>query len=253
MDNFIILSTQRSGSTLLEYCLSVHPQIQCHGELFQPLNPKFKHRSDAPSQYAISYEYYREASWVRQLAHKLWRRQLINQYLNGIYASSDDGHSLGFKFMYSHAHQLPEVVDWLRQAKVRIIHLIRENLLKTLVSLEVAKERKNFSSWKPLETCQINLNPEQLIAELTRRSQAIESARSRFQRNPYFEMTYESFNTNREKESKRLLQFLNIDQFQELSSPKLKKVNPDALQAIVTNYGEVTRTLRGTDFEKFLD
>jgi hypothetical protein len=50
----------------------------------------------------------------------------------------------------------------------------------------------------------------------------------------------------------KVLKFLEIDKLLALSS-EFVKVNPDSLEDIVENYGDVKQTLANTEFEKFLD
>jgi hypothetical protein len=50
----------------------------------------------------------------------------------------------------------------------------------------------------------------------------------------------------------KVLKFLEIDKLWALSS-EFVKVNPDSLEDIVENYGDVKQTLANTEFEKFLD
>jgi hypothetical protein len=57
---------------------------------------------------------------------------------------------------------------------------------------------------------------------------------------------------NREAESRRVLDFLNIDQVAPLTTD-LVKLNPDSLEDMIENYEEVKQALSGTDFEEFLN
>ena len=82
MIKFVILSTQYSGSTLLQSSLSTHSQIQCYGELFQELNSKFFDRSDFPEHYAIADEKCQKPPLIKDLFHKYWRKKLIYLYLS---------------------------------------------------------------------------------------------------------------------------------------------------------------------------
>ena len=252
MIKFVILSTQHSGFTLLQSSLSTHSQIQGYGELFQELNSEFFDRSDFPEHYTIADEKYQKPPLIKDLFHKYWRKKLIYLYLSQIYSNPKDKNvtALGFKFMYSQATLFPEAVDWLKKSKVKVIHLIRHNLLQTLVSVQVAKQHKNFLLNNPLKNCKIRLKIEKLRAELTRRAQQIESYRNSFKNNLYLEVAYESFVISKDSETKRLLEFLALDQ--SLTLP-LATAIPISLKNNIENYEEVVRELKGTQFEHFLE
>jgi len=68
----------------------------------------------------------------------------------------------------------------------------------------------------------------------------------------HIEISYESFVANRDAETQRILDFLNIDQFVPLTT-ELVKLNPDSLQEIIENYEEVKQALSGTASENFLN
>lgn len=116
---FVVLSTQRSGSAFLVTSLSSHPKIYCYREIFLPTNRDPE-----------TYRTYRTAFLSRHLANLFWRKKLINKYLAELYAAHENMDALGFKFMYSQVRQFPPVVDWIKTNKVKVVHLIRTNLLK---------------------------------------------------------------------------------------------------------------------------
>ena len=69
---------------------------------------------------------------------------------------------------------------------------------------------------------------------------------------PFLEISYESLAADQDTETRRILKFLEIDQLMPLTTD-LVKVNPDSLENIIENYGEVKQTLMNTEFENFLD
>jgi len=239
MIKFVILSTQRSGSAFMVTSLTSHPDIHCYREVFLPTNPKPE-----------TYRTYRLQSLPRKMAHLFQRKQLIDNYLTSLYAD-DQVKALGFKFMYSQAEKLPDVVTWLKDHEVRVIHLIRVNTLKKIVSGETAKTRKLYHSTKPVEAIKVRINTRKLKRTLAYVSHQIETYRTAFKDNPYLELTYESFVANREQETQRLLEFLHIEPQISLTTD-LVKINPDSLETLIENYDEVARTLSGTEFERFL-
>lgn len=241
MVEFVVLSTQRSGSSFFVTSLSSHPQLQCYRELFLSKN-----------RGAIAYRAYRTAFLGRRLAHLFRRKQLIDSYLTNLYTATNGVDAVGFKFMYGQAHKLPEVVAWLKEHDVKVIHFIRANFLKTIVSRRVAYARGIYHSTKTLDVIKVRLQPTQLKTEMARMRGLIEKYRGVFADNPYLEITYEAFVNRQDGETRRVLSFLNIDSFAPLRTD-LVKINPDSLQELIENYQEVAAALKGTDFERFLD
>jgi LPS sulfotransferase NodH len=242
MIKFVVLSTQRSGSAFFVTSLSSHPRIHCYREIFLSTNPKPE-----------TYRTYRTSSLSRRIAHWFQRKQLINRYLADLYATGDGNtDALGFKLMYSQANQLPEVVTWIREHNVKVIHLIRLNTLKAVISHQIAKASKIHHSTRPIaQQVKVSLPPQKVKASLMYRTQQIDQYRQMFSDNPYLEVTYEAFVSDPDEETRHILQFLDIEQFAPLTSP-LVKINSDSLTELIDNYDEVARTLKGTAFENLL-
>lgn len=242
MIKFVVLSTQRSGSTFLATSLSSHPRIHCYEEIFLCTNHD-------PETYLT----YRTASLNRRLAHLFQRKQLIDEYLLDLYTANEhSGDAVGFKLMYPQIRQLPEIVAWIKEHNIKVIHLIRQNTLKVIVSHQAAKKRKLYHLTQPLtHISKVHLTPRKVKSSLVYLTQQVQKYRRIFADNPYLEVAYESFVAHQNYETQRILQFLRIEPFVPLTSP-LVKINPDSLSDLIENYEEIARTLHGTTFERFL-
>ncbi len=250
MVKFIVLTTQRSGATFFIKSLSNHPQIECRHETIFTQGNKFKFFSfDRPGSF---YYQYRSSSLRCQLAHWLWRKQLIYDCINDYWLTlPDKASAIGFKLSYNHVEKYPAIATWIEEHDVRIIHLVRHNILKTILSSETAKRRGVYHSTQKIAPIKVHLRPKKLKRNLARRARRIAKYQARFTDKPYLEVSYESFVANRNAETRRVLQFLDIDSFIPLETDLLK-INPDSLQDIIENYEEVAQALKGTVFEKYL-
>lgn len=250
MAKFIILTTQRSGATFFIKCLSSHPQIACRHETIFTQDNRFKFFSfDRPSSFFYRY---RSDSLARQFAYWFRRKQLIYDCLRDYWRTlPNEVKAQGFKLSYNHVEKYPTIAAWVREHDVRVIHFIRNNVLKTALSLETAKRRGLYHSSQEVEPVKVQLKPRKLMRNLKRRTRLIEKYRGIFRDKPYLEISYESFVADQNAETRRVLQFLGIDEFMSLESD-LKKLNPDSLEDIIANYAEVVRVLKGTAFEKYL-
>lgn len=252
MVKFVVLTTQRSGATFFIKCLDNHPQIVCRHQTVFTQDCKFKFFSfDRPSSF---YYRYRTGSLKRRLSHVLQRKQLVHNCLNDYLRTlPNDSKAIGLKVSYNHISKYPAIVAWIEQHDVGIIHLIRDNVFKTILSLETAQRRQQFHSTGEVKPVRVYLRPGKLKRNLARREQLVEQYQAMFTDQPYLEVFYEAFVADRETELQRVLQFLGvaIDESMSLEAD-LVKLNPDSIEDIVENYEQVARALQGTAFEKYL-
>jgi LPS sulfotransferase NodH len=260
LSKFLIITQPRSGSAWFMSCLNSHPQIYCPREttLFSKHNlspiksfkPNFL-QVDSPNS---PYYRYRSASFKRQLAHRFNKSKLISQFLDDIYTERCHGEVVGFKVNYSQIRKNKIIYEWIKRNNIKIIQLVRKNLLKRLVSHKVANKRRLFHSTQSVAPIKVHIDPQVLIGDFKRRQDRFNKYRKRISQElsvPYLEVTYESLLHNHESEIRKTLHFLGVDENFQLNS-ELVKVNPDSLKEIIENYSEVETLLKNTKFYKFL-
>jgi len=243
MTKFIILATQRTGSTFLWRYLNSHPQIRAHGEVF--------YRKDK-----FSYREYYNSSLKKKLFHFFFQKKVIFSYLDEFFVPLYGEKAIGFKLMYSQLKKYPSIEEWIFLRKPHIIHLIRKNVLKIIVSRETAKLRKLYhlekNSNMSIKPIKVTLDPKKLIKEIKEILSDVEKHRKKYAQLPfYLEIKYEDFFQNKEKNTKKILEFLNVKYIFPLEE-SLKKINPDSLKELIENYTEVVNHLKGTPYEKYL-
>jgi len=248
MNDFIILSSQRSGSTFLLSLLSSHNRTDTYGELFQ----SFGRNHQSSDDFLNSYTHFRTKYILNRIISILARRQLINKFLNGIYKDKGHSKSTGFKLMYNHIEWYPEILEYIFKNNIRIIHLIRGNTLKKYISLLIANKTNIFVSRNPVETKRITVPVDNLISDLRDEEDTVESFRLRLKDYPLcLEVNYEDLTKDLESVSGKILEFLELDTEQKLSA-KPVKLNPDTLEKIIENYDQVRNILKNTKFETYL-
>ncbi len=249
MDKFIVLAAHRSGNTLLLSSLESHPQIRCHKRVFT-INVVIRRflMVDRPSS---PFYQFRTASINRRLDYIFRKKQLVNEFMTELCRPSDGVKTVGVRVIYAEADKHPEILEWAIENEVGIIHLIRQNSLKTLISSETARKRGLSHSTSQVKPVTVHLSPFKLKMQLSRLAGQIEKYRTRLKGIPHLELFYESFVANRETETRRILNFLGIDQVRPLTT-NLVKLNPDSLERVIENYREVKQALNGTTFESFL-
>lgn len=240
MNKFVVLSTQRTGSTMLITLLDSHPDVFCPGEIFSP---------GSGSDHAIRKRV--SSSFQNKILHQVHRAALVRDFLDDHYTREGYG-AIGFKFMYSDARHFPRsypsVLEYLRANDVRILHNVRENKLRVVLSRVASKSSGVYRSDKPVDREPVILPARGLLKEL-RKLESLDDEWSRKLRNqPYRRVVYESLLSDPAAEREAMLTFVGVDQTKQLSTPYVKLTAGD-LQDSVKNYKEVEFELKGTEFE----
>jgi LPS sulfotransferase NodH len=240
MKKFIILCTQRTGSTLLWKYLDLHPKISAKGEIYLSSMKK-------PYTYA---SFLREKI-THRIGSKIHPFKTISSYMDRYFAECSQHSACGFKLMYNQLIRgLPK---WIIKEKIYIIHLIRKNYLKTLISRETAKKSGLYHSSDPqkINAVKVRLDHNTIIDQLSVIENDIQYQKKKFSSNPYIEIFYEDLITEKSFTTKRICQFLEVDFIDSLAFP-LVKVNPDRPEDLIENYEEINDTLAPTKYKSFL-
>ena len=159
--------------------------------------------------------------------------------MHDIYYKDYGSDSVGFKINYSQINKYEYIYDWIKQNNIKIIQLVRYNLLKRLASHKIANIRNIRHSKSEIDPIKIKIDPKYLLDDFNRREKRFEKFRKRFTdelKVPYLEIVYESMRINYEKEIKKTLKFLNVDYTLTVKSDFVK-VNPDKIQDIIEKLG----------------
>ncbi|MBW2269958.1 MAG: sulfotransferase [Deltaproteobacteria bacterium] len=235
---FVLLATQRTGSTVVWQTLDRHPAVYARGEMFLK---DLAH----PESFASW-----QARWTRRLLARLMPRRAVNAYLDGFYAKRAGVRATGFKLMYSQAR--PEIWSWLLAHRVEVLHLVRRNALKILVSKAAAEAtgRRHLRPGQNHEAQSVVLGVEGLVAALDRIAASVEEHRHRIAELRHRELHYEELLEHPQAFFDTAFEFLGVDrQPVELS---LRKLTADSLGDALANYDEVAAALAGTRHEALL-
>lgn len=245
MTRFVVLSTQRSGSTWVVDMLTSHPRVVAYSELFMhggEGTPRWGQEKDLPYWQT----YVRDKRGGRATRpYWLWR------YLGEAFHERPGVDAVGFKLMYSQLTRISRPLMpslWLK--RVRIIHLIRRNALDVVLSKEAGAARGgnlHARTGEDVKRVRIRLQTDDLLRRMTLHERAIEGARVRFKRVglPYREVVYEDL-ADDERGFAPLFEFLGVEPAPVSSS--LQKVNPTVHEELIENYGEVREALEGTSY-----
>jgi LPS sulfotransferase NodH len=225
-EKFVIITRSRTGSNLLVSLLNSHPNVVAYGEMFNRLHGL------SPQNI-----------WSSVFTHLPQKTQQV-----------------GFKIFYYHPLDSTNKWVWERiynDPSLRIIHLIRENMLRTHVSRQIASltmEWKNHSKKTQNTSARktIYLDPNECINVFEKTQMWAKQCRDSLTNHRTFELSYQELTGREQKSQLRTVQrFLGIEPIS-LGSP-LKKQNDADLKELISNYSEVKSALMGTQWEHFLD
>ena len=247
MTNFVVLSTQRSGSTWVVDMLTSNPRVIAYSELFMhggEGTPRWGQEQDLPYWQTYSRDKHRVAK-----PYWLWH------YLGEAFEERPDVDAVGFKLMYSQLTRISRpLLPMLWLKRVRIIHLIRRNALDVVLSKEAGAAREgrlHARDGEDVEAVRLNLDTDTLLRRMTLHERAIAGARVRFKKVglPYTEVVYEDLAAD-ESGFAELFEFLGVEPAPVTSS--LQKLNPSSHEELIENYGEVREALAETEFAGLL-
>ena len=218
---YIIISTSRTGSTLLMALLNSHKNIICDGELFKDLGVKTC-----------------KEIWINFFNHK---PKNIKQ--------------VGFKLFYSHPRDADKTVwDIVKDDKdIRIIHLMRKNILRIFLSQKIGLKTKlwteniNRPHKTPLESKKIDLNFQECCDAFNKIEEYQSKTKEVFDEHRYLEIYYEDIVKNRESELQKIFGFLDVEEME--VSANNKKQNPENLDTLINNYTELKTMFKNTKWE----
>ena len=271
---FVIITSGRTGSTLLRLWLNDLENIRCHGEVFNTgYNSKDGFREfcnhKKTKQFLYKLHFNKKTRWfikpiIKKLIIQFLQSLIHNPEHSAPWTSTQTWNdfkvqdtnknvqSVGFKLPYYQFFQFKYLDDWMHINNVKIIHLIRENVLKQYLSGKAVKERKGvYHSEMKHNDVSIFLNADTIFNELNQIKSEVDYFKQKYSEDKnYLEIEYEDFIKNTEEVFYKIREFLEISS-EEFKEFRLKKLNSDNVETLITNYKEIKERLKGSQFEKY--
>jgi hypothetical protein len=131
---FIILSGPRVGSNMLASALNSSPHIVCFRELFNAFSGFIGFHVDGYDNLSAEDRELRNRDFAEFLDRRIF------------YAHPEGTRAVGFKMPYPHFRFFSGLEEWLvGDGGLRVLHLKRRNLLRMLVSLQIAKATRGWA------------------------------------------------------------------------------------------------------------
>jgi Sulfotransferase family len=234
------VSTQRSGSNWVEDRLDSHPDIT------MVRSEPFRTTSELPDAYQV---YRRQRRVLATIAPPFAKASFVAELLGP--ATS---HPRGFRVMYDQLRRNPSLLLTLRWRRVRVIHLVRANVLATHVSALLAKQSGVFvtrQEHRNVET--VHVPTASLVAALDRRRRRMERFRWLLAHSglPVLEVAYEDYVSDADAHDHQISAFLGVQE-RPLDST-FERLSSRAVAQRISNRDEVAEQLGSTVYRRLLD
>lgn len=189
----------------------------------------------------------------------------VRAYLDHLLAQSD-GKSVVLDIKLHQLEELPALWPALRRAVERLggwaVHLVRRNLLRSVVSEQIMHERLARAGGpvhrdSTPETIRVRLDPGWVLAQLRQRRGRDRRVRAEFGTlgDRLMRVAYESFEEARDAPQlvATISSFLGLDPPGSTPQSDLARQNPGPLHELVDNFEELSATLAPTRFAWMLD
>lgn len=273
LTKFIIFTTPRVGSTFLRLWINSHPEIRCHGEIFlRHYNAKdgYKEFCQQTTGQKVCYSLLGN-KFLSRVPGNYYVTDSIRKYLSALYhdpshpgpwtdittwneyqPNSDKWSCVGFKIMKSTMSAYPALKKIVTEEHYKIILLRRENVLNTYLSRLSLKKSGVAHSQNNIVQDKHLIDTSDLIRQLEKIADENKSLERIFRNNPMLLVSYEEMFNDPTGTSRRIQDYLGVE-YCILQQPKLKKINPLAMENRIDNYREFCAALRSTKFEKYIN
>ncbi|MGE5248934.1 MAG: Stf0 family sulfotransferase [Bacteroidota bacterium] len=163
---------------------------------------------------------------------------------------------VGFKLFYNHLTD-DEWDRFLAHREFKLIHLTRQNRLRTIVSLEIAFKTGRWTSSRQPDHNQVQdrtilIEPAKLLARIEQLRQAERLARQRFSDRPVIEIVYEEMVREPLQTFEHVGDYLGIQDI-DPTQIRIRRQNPEPLSQLLLNYAEMRQVLKDTEYAHYLD
>jgi LPS sulfotransferase NodH len=245
-NDFIVITTQRTGSSMFLDILDGYENIEGHMELFldqDRKSPAMAGKNDYPRYY----EWKKGELKIRPFS--------VFRYLSDLYARDS---SVGFKLMYSHLLKYPEILAFIAYKRLKIVHLIRNNFLDIVISEKLAElsGKSHTTTSTETNTQTIQLEPSEVlnrIKKLDQNTQFIRKLMVFMKMNNTIEIYYEDLLQNTSDAMADVKSFLNIDLASEQKTSNLIKRQTKNKENLISNYDELKNAFSITEYKNLIN
>lgn len=245
--NFVVLTTNRSGSEWIISTLNNFPDVSAHGELFLPRPRSLNGKWDAEFAYTRFVETKFKSFAIRPFS--------VFSYLNSLYSMPG---KVGFKLMYKQLGLYPEILAYFMRHRIRVLHLVRHNHLDVMVSYAVkAKigQAHLLVGQSAPDKLQVELDTRNLVRQFSwlQKQQNIARKLLLWCKLPYLEVAYEDMVHDQTHYFNLIGDFLSINSREQMPRSPLTKIRRGTHRDMISNYDQVKKVLADSKFASLLE
>ena len=226
---------------MLRHMFNSHPDVRCHGEVMTGMGLDALAGIDRDADPYVS----------RALMDR--RGSDPQGFLEDVVLDPGPAKAVGFKIKYEEL-LLPNyawLLEWLKSRReIRVIHLMRENRLKRLISEVTATKVYGLynvtSEAERPRPARISLSPEECLEDFVRTEEREALFQRHFEGHEMFRTTYEAIVSDQDDVLTGLTRFLGVSS-RVLTTPTLK-LNPDDPRSVLEDYEALASALQATRY-----
>lgn len=246
MTRFVILTTQRSGSTVLTRTLDEHPHIFCAGEIFHESKANIHHAEWHFPNWKITGG---KQSKLNKLVNYPNLRLNAVKHIRKFYSADDQVQAKGFKLMYSHIKSAPFIWNYIAGNNIKVIVLIRKNTFLTALSRYRMEKSGTAHSKENVLSSSLSVPAQPLLQQTLQLQVVNEKLLSLASLTDHLPVYYEEFG-DWTGLMKKVDAFLNVP-FANVQ-PVLKKVGAGDWRTAVSNYREIEDVFASNNAAQYL-
>jgi hypothetical protein len=242
MKNFVIVGTQRTGSSALAESIGLHPAVACGWEW--SLRVPWHLKIAAPEK-AFRGDFSLLADHEREHMERIFSEKTVWLGYRSLFRSSD-------KWLIAPKYSIALLADrfhaylrWLsQQADLHIVHIVRRDNIEWLKSKFVSSASNSYVGKEYPEDLKISIPISASVKRLLSKDWVDNRLRQLSQTNPYLLVRYEDFLENRQRVLAEALQFLSLDaQYTAKREPRISKQSAGDASRYISNYSVLRETL----------
>jgi len=245
--NFVVLTTNRSGSEWIISTLNNFQGVSAHGELFLPRPRILNEKWDADFAYTRFIETKFKSFTFRPFS--------VFSYLNTLYGMPGN---VGFKLMYKQLGLYPEILAYFMKHRIRVLHLVRQNHLDVMLSYavkaKIGRAHLLVGQSTPDEL-RVELDAGNLVRQLAwlQKQQDIARKLLTWFKLPHLEVTYEDVVRDQTHYFHLIGDFLSINSREQMPKSPLTKIRKATHRDMISNYDQVKQILSTSKFAGLLE
>lgn len=243
MNKFVVLGTQRTGSSAISKLINLHPHILC-GLEWTHRTPTIKKIKTAKMLLAANFE-------LLEGFHKEYvqKKDTLNIHWVGfkiLFSSSDKWIVHPKSSIALWIDQLNGHLKWLKTCEeIHIIHIVRNNHLDWLKSVFLAKTTKMFSGKNYPHGLTVHIDVNKAKSRIKAKKWVDDQISSLQLTNPYCRIEYEDFKMDNKKATSSIMNFLSCDpELMDYAQYIAVKQSKGHAKEYITNYTQLYRVLK---------